>query len=149
MLSWFVAPLRCPVCGTVTDDAITDMGIRLPPWPPADVLRVGDETGYDWTGLARYYLPLREPGEREPIRLLQSWVCPVEGALNWAEIVIDAGRIASIKETTLTLETLDRAHAIDERVNDAYWQLTGEPLISGPGVVPDWDERLRAALAPG
>jgi transcription elongation factor Elf1 len=143
MVSWLVAELSCGACGARAE---VEMQTHLEPWPQRNLMRVGDEVGLGWPDVERAYLPLREPGPGEPVRFLQAWECPDCGAVCWAEVVLDGGRIAAISEAQLDAATLDRVHAIDDAVEGEYERLTGEPLFVDGRARPGFGERLREAL---
>ena len=118
---WFVARLPCPDCGTVSpaDDSL-EMSTYARADPQGAFIAAGDPFEADPAALAEGrvdgYIALKPPAAGAPIRLLNAWRCPSCGSLNWAEIVLADGKVASIEARALTRAVLDRAHFIG---NDA------------------------------
>jgi hypothetical protein len=74
----------------------------------------------------RGYLAIREPEQGEPIRILQTWECPVCGTgPHWAEIIISDDRIQSITAVPLDRETFEHAHFIHYDAKGVAASLSG------------------------
>lgn len=115
----FVAALRCPHCGQTTPaDVSTNMQTKLRDDPDLSSLRVGDTLIIDHaTVVDSGYLAVRPPSE--PVRICHIWTCPYcHHYPNWAEIVVNEGRIESIEAVPLDGVILDRLHYLDE---DAWY----------------------------
>lgn len=151
MFDWFVASLRCPVCGTVSPPtSATNMQTHLRDNADGSELAVGSELeALDVRTpdiLNSGYQLVEQPRPGEPSRLLESWRCPTCGHDNWAVVTIDGTRITGIEAVTLDRATLQRAHFISEQCDILAAQLSGIPAAElSAGVVNSVDvlrERL-------
>ena len=135
MFDWFVAPLHCPVCGTVSPpDSGTNMqthlrddayGLELAVGAELDALDVRPE---DILGSG--YQLVAEPAPGEPIRLLEIWRCPSCGhGGNWALITISGTRITAIEAVVLDRAMLERSHFISDLCFILAAQLSEIPAI--------------------
>ena len=130
MFDWFVAPLHCPVCGTVSPPtSVTNMQSHLRDDANGSELAVG--TQLDPLDVRRDdvlnsgYLLVSEPAPGEAICLLEIWECPsCKRADNWALITISGTKITGIEAVTLDRDTLDSANFISE----VYADLLAEAL---------------------
>lgn len=120
MFDWFVASLRCPVCGTVSPNtSVTNMQTHLRDDANGSELAVG--TLLDPLDVRRDdilnsgYLLVSDPVEGEAIHLLEVWECPSCGSAdNWALITISGTEIIEIKEIALNRTALESANFISE-----------------------------------
>jgi RNA polymerase subunit RPABC4/transcription elongation factor Spt4 len=128
--TYFVAELDCPVCGTRSPaDESTDLVTPLLASGTA-FLAVGDRADeITWATVRHWYPVLREPEPGEPIKLLETWVCPTCGSENWARITFDDGVVAAIEAVPLTRETILDAHAIAPEIERLYRERTAENLF--------------------
>jgi hypothetical protein len=130
-LDYFVAPLRCPVCGNVSPaDESTNMQTKIRDNPELAYLGVGHPLEIRPEEMAASgYLTIRPPDQSGEIRILQSWECPACGqAFNWAEIVVKDGVIQSIEAVPLDRATLGRANYISDDSIYVAADLTDRPV---------------------
>jgi hypothetical protein len=135
MFDWFVAPLRCPVCGAVNPpNSPTNMVTHLRGDADGSALVVGTELDpldvRTEDILNACYQLVSEPAPGEPIRLLEVWRCPTCGrADNWALITITGTRITSIEAVVLDRAMLERAHFISDQCFILAAQLADVPDV--------------------
>ena len=147
---YIVARLSCPECGAVTEaDTATDLQTHLQASPQGEYLAVGDEIDLRDDGPAGAgYVPIRDPGPDEPLRVVESWGCPVcDEPYNWAEVTIEGGYIRSVETVELSAEMLDRVHYLTWDINDLYRAVTGDSLYEEGSLRPDYLPRLRTVLS--
>jgi hypothetical protein len=105
MYQLLIAPMQCPVCGTVTKDGLTDM--QLKPLPsasdPPRTIAIGDRfpMGFDQVATSGFRI-VRQPPSPTAFRLLQPWRCPQCGTEDqWAivEFATD-GTTATLRSVT-------------------------------------------------
>ena len=145
-LTYFVASLTCPRCGTVSpEDISTDMANHLASGEGIQLLRVGDR-GISVANIAAEYIELRPAGDEDEVRLLETWSCEACGSENWAVVTVRDGTIESIEARPMTRATLDEVHFVTEAIADQFARLTGESLWDGRDVRSDFAELLRAKL---
>lgn len=131
---FFVANLKCPVCGETTPaDTSTNMQTYLRDEPEMASLTVGDPLALDPERIRRGeydgYYSVRAPEPGEPIRILQTWECPsCDSPANWAEIVVRAGLIDSIDAVNFDREPFERSHLISNDAISIAADLTGKPF---------------------
>ncbi len=130
-LDYFVAPLKCPICGSISpEDNSTNMQTKIRNKPELAFLIVGcplliqpevmEDSGY---------LTVQLPKTGEAIRILQTWDCPNCGTpLNWAEIVVDNGVIQQIIPVILSRQQLDWAHFISDECESTVAHLINQPI---------------------
>lgn len=131
MYDYFVAPLRCPVCGRISPaDSSTNMQTHLSDDASGRELTVGFE--FDPMEVRPQdivdsdYLPVSPPPADGTATLLETWQCPHCGAADlWAAVALLGGRIESIEAVALDRETLARAHFIDEGCSMLAARLSG------------------------
>ncbi len=123
---YFVARLRCQHCRAVSEnDASTHCETFLRPNPDGSELRVGDWVGeVQDTQRPDYYARAVEHVDKD-VHILEGWECPCCHEVNWAEITIRDGFIASIWSVELTRETLDRVHLVSSECVEVAAKLTG------------------------
>jgi hypothetical protein len=145
--TYFVAELECPECGTRSPaDESTDIVTPLIP-EGTTFLAVGDRADeISWATVRHWYPVLREPEPGEPIKLLETWVCPACGSENWARITLDDGLVAAIEAVPLTAETILDAHAIAPEIERLYRERTGENLFIDREHRTGFRDRLLAVL---
>jgi len=144
-ISYFVAALRCPVCGNVSPaDTSTRMQTHLANDP--ELLAVGDGPDITMGSFQQSYLTAWLPDGKR-FSILQRWHCPHCQSANWAEVTFDDWAIASIEDVKLTRATLDRMSFIDDEIYESYEAATGESKFLDGKRRPDYLERLRAHLA--
>jgi hypothetical protein len=147
VLTFFAAEMTCPVCGTVSPDTTdTGMSNKLLDTEFHSALRVGDSPDISLVDIECAFLTLNAPKPGEPVRILQDWVCPTCGSINWAIVVIEGRTVTSITAVPLNRRTLDGANFINERIYDYYEGITGEPLLVGDQIRADIWTVLRNAL---
>jgi hypothetical protein len=140
--SYFVADLRCSSCReTQTVNIITKIDAD-----PGEVHRVGDLVDVTMADLTLTHHAARVPGPGEPIRILETWNCPNCRHPEWAEILIEEGRVRSIEPVPFDRATLDRVHFVTGMLAEFYEDTTGESLYDGAAVRLDWPARLRPYL---
>ncbi len=145
-LTFFVAALACPHCGSVSPaDFTTGMSSHLLPDPGIVEIGVGHEVGARLRHWEAEYVKLADPEPDGQLRALESWSCPVCGRGSWAEVVVRDDRVESIRDTDLTRAVLDRAHFLTQAMWDEYEQLTGGP-VPDDATTEEALARLRAAL---
>jgi hypothetical protein len=145
-LTYFVAALTCPECGVVTpEDSSTGMRNHLGSGHGVQVLRVGDG-GITLPNIASEYIQVRDPGDGQEVRLLETWTCAACSSDNWAVVTIRDGTIESIEARPVSRATLDDVHFVTENVAHQFEALTGESLWDDRGVRPDFAELLRPVL---
>lgn len=145
-LTFFVAALTCPECGAVTpEDSSTGMRNHLGSGHGVQLLRVGDG-GITVPNIASEYIQLRDPGDGQEVRLLETWTCAACGSKNWAVVTIRDGTIESIEARPVSRATLDDVHFVTENVAHQFESLTGNSLWDDRGVRPDFAELLRPVL---
>jgi hypothetical protein len=126
---FFVAEMKCPVCGTVStaDDSI-EMYTYIRDEPNAEYLGVGSPLQIKRDDIEQNriegYLKIKSPEPDEPIRLLNPWRCPTCGTYNWAQIEVRDGIISSIVPMPLTLATLEHSHLISNEADFVAASLT-------------------------
>lgn len=126
---FFVAEMKCPVCGTVStaDDSI-EMCTYIRDEPNAEHLGVGSPLQIKREDIEQNrvegYLKVKTPEPDEPIRLLNPWRCPTCGSYNWAQIEVRDGIIPSIVPVPLNLATLEHSHLISNEANFVAASLT-------------------------
>ena len=131
---FFVASLKCPVCGkTSLADTSTNMQTYLRDEPDMASLKVGDPLAIDPERIrrGRYdgYLTVRIPKPGEPIRILQTWECPYCGSpANWAEVVVSNGLIESINAVKFDREHFERNSLISNDAISIAADLTRKPF---------------------
>ena len=119
---FFVAEMKCPVCGAVSaaDDSI-EMYTYMRERPIGEFLGVGHALEVDRRAIEQNavdgYLTISVPAPGEPIRILNPWRCPTSGSYNWAQIEIRDGAIASIVPVQLDRETLEHSHLISKEAD--------------------------------
>jgi hypothetical protein len=144
-LSYFIAALRCPVCGNVSPaDTSTRMQTYLAN-EPHELFAVGDRPDLTMGSFEQSYLTARMP-EGDRFSVLQRWHCPHCHSANWAEVKLDDWTISTIEDVKLTRAALDRMSFIDDEVHEAYEAATGESMFIEGGRRPDYLARLRAHL---
>jgi hypothetical protein len=146
---YFVAALRCPVCGQVSPaDESTNMQTKIRDQPELAYLGVGHPLHIRPEQMQQSgYLTVRWPQPGEAVRILETWECPSCGTtFNWAEIVVADGAIASITEAVLSRETLERIHFISDDAMYVAADLAGVPFTDIVGA--DAVQILRDRLVP-
>jgi hypothetical protein len=120
MFDWFVAPLRCPVCGAVSPaSSVTNMQTHLRDDADGSELAIGAK--FDPLDIRRDdilnsgYLLVSDPVPDVAIRLLETWKCPTSGHENWALITIVGDKISEIEAVILDRATLERANFISDQ----------------------------------
>lgn len=94
-------------------------------------------------------LKVRDAGPDEPVYILLSWECEHCGLTNFAQVVLEDGRVRSIETVELNPETLAQLHYIAEGVLDMLETIIGEPIHIESGIRSDWLPALRKALDSG
>lgn len=122
---FFVAPLRCPRCGTTWPaDAPTCIQTAARRDPQLTDIAVGDEIDVPVEDMVeRNYVALRH-GEPGPIVLLETWDCPNCG-LQWARIEIEGGIVTSITSVELDREIIAGATYASPDIVDYLKEVTG------------------------
>ena len=146
---FFVAEMKCPVCGTVStaDDSI-EMYTYIRDEPNAEYLGVGSPLQIKRDDIEQNriegYLKIKSPEPDEPIRLLNPWRCPTCGTYNWAQIEVRDGIISSIVPMPLTLATLEHSHLISNEADFVAASLTNSSAseMIGKDTVQILRERL-------
>jgi hypothetical protein len=146
---FFVAEMKCPVCGAVSraDDS-TEMYTYIRDEPNAEYLGVGSPLQINHECIEQNrcegYLTIKIPAPDEPIRLLNPWRCPTCGSYNWARIEIRDGIISSIVPVSLNLATLEHSHLISNEADFAAASLTNSSATGmiGKDTVQILRERL-------
>jgi len=119
---YFVAKLKCPVCGTASaaDESI-EMQTYIRDQPKGEFLGVGSALHVDAKGIEQNaydgYLKVSVPKPGEPIRILHPWNCGNCGAYNWAQIEIRDDVITRIIAVPLNRETLEQSHLISNEAD--------------------------------
>ena len=108
--TYFIAPMRCPRCGTVTADESTQMINSLRHRDEPALIRVGD--ALDVGLFPSRYITIRPPAPGEPVRALEFWSCPVCGLVGWAEVVVTDGRVTRIAPVTLDAAAPREVHYV-------------------------------------
>jgi phage FluMu protein Com len=139
MYDFFVAAMKCPSCGSVSQaDSSTNMqtyvrrnaeGLEIPVGFQLDAIDAREDRiqqqGYLAVGRGR-------PDDRT--RLIDQWQCPTCKHENWAQITLDGGRVTAIDAVTLDRATLTGAQFITENCFILAGQLSeisGEELTTG------------------
>lgn len=143
-LTYFVASLRCPRCGRLTADTTSTEMVNHLAEEPYTVYRVGDDVPDTDEELTLAFIPA-SPRKGSEARILHCWTCPFEGTLEWAEVVLDGGRVREIQAVDLTPEVVRRANYASEFMQESYYGITDEGLTAD-GEPHDWPERLARAL---
>src|SRR5688572_16114908 len=134
-LTYFVAPMRCPRCGTVTADETTRMENSLRHRDEPALIRVGD--ALDVGLFPSRYLTIRPPAPGEPARALEFWSCPVCGLVSWAEIVVADGRVTRIAPVAPDAAGLRDVHYVTLSAADELSVRFGNPVTEGDVLRPD------------
>ena len=146
-LTYFVAALICPKCGKVSpEDTSTYMSNHLLPDPGVYTLHEGDRADIGIGDVEDSYLRLSDPEGGSPVRILETWDCPSCGSANWALIVFNDWVLTSIKNVSMTVDTLRLAHFISIRIEEWYLDREGEVLFQGERPDSDLLPRLEASL---
>jgi len=141
--NYFDADLRCPVCGQVRRTSIvTKIDSEI-----SRVHRVGDLLDVTVVDMQLSHYTAHLPAPGEPLRILEEWSCPQCHSPEWAEIVVDGGRVRSIDVVPFNPATLDRVHFVAGGLAEFFQEKTGESLYVDHKVRPDWTARLRPHLA--
>ena len=117
MFDIFVAPLKCPNCGTLMHDAEIKTHIRN---VSADSSRFGVGFEFDALDLTiesimdSDYSLVKPPYADGPIRLLDVWICTQCDTEQWAIVEVVDRRISSIKAVRLDRVTLESVNFISE-----------------------------------
>jgi hypothetical protein len=143
--TYFVAPMRCPRCGTVTADESTQMVNSLRHRDEPALIRVGE--ALDERLFPSRYLTIRPPAPGEPRRALEFWSCPVCGLVSWAEIVTEDGRVARIAPITLSVERLRDFHYVTLSAADVL-AARFDTVSDGDVLRPDLVDELLTVLPP-
>ena len=145
--SLFAGSLRCPVCGNVASDPTAIwIQTKLPRDEGSKAYGIGDSIEIVPPEAAGY-LPVRPWKPAEPLHLLEAWACPHCGQEpNWAELVIDRGRVTSIAPTPLDASALARIHYLTPELDLYFDQLTGSPLFVNGARRKDFLDLLRQRL---
>jgi hypothetical protein len=144
--TYFVAPMRCPRCGTVTADESTQMINSLRHRDEPALIHVGD--ALDERLFPSRYLTIRPPAPGEPARTLEFWSCPVCGLVGWAEIVVADGRVTRIAPITLDADSLSDFHYVTLSAADELGARFGNPVSDGEVLRPDLVDELLGVLPP-
>ncbi|HEU5109768.1 MAG TPA: hypothetical protein VFT95_14595 [Micromonosporaceae bacterium] len=145
-LTYVVAPMRCPRCGTVTDDETTRIETSLRPRGEPALIRVGEPV--DEALLPRRHLTIRPPAPGEPVRALEFWSCPACGLVGWAEVVVEDGRVARVAPVTVDAATLRGVHYVTLSAGDELAARFGHPVSDGGVLRPGLVEELPHVLPP-
>ena len=144
-LTYFVAPLRCRNCGTVSAaDETTLMESSLRHRDESALIRVGDYV--DPQLLERRYLTIRAPKSGEPIRLLEMWTCPTCGFVNWGQVDLRDGLVERIESVTLDAARLQDFHYVTLSAGDELEARYGPPASDDGVLRPESVERLLQVL---
>ena len=142
----FLAPLRCPHCGTAVPDAEIQTHIR---GGVADGSTLGVGFELDPVDLATEsildagYALVNPPAAGGPIRLLDVWICPQCQTEQWALVEIADRKIRSIEAVKLDRATLESANFISEVNADLLAEaLQGEEPATGASSVEILRQRL-------
>jgi hypothetical protein len=141
--TYFVAPMRCPRCGTVTADESTQMINSLRHRDEPALIRVGETL--DVGLFPTRYVTIRPPAPGEPVRALEFWSCPVCGLVSWAEIVVADGRVTRIAPVALTAERLRDFHYVTLSAADEL-AARFDTVSDGDVLRPDLVEELLNVL---
>jgi hypothetical protein len=146
MFDVFVAPLRCPGCGTVVPDAEIQTHIRDGS-ADGSALGVGFELDpFDLTTesiLDAGYTLVNLPDANGPIRLLDVWICPQCETEQWAMVEIADRKIRSIEGVKLDRATLESANFISDVNADLLAEaLRGKEPATGASSVEILRQRL-------
>lgn len=146
--TYFVAALRCSVCGVVSaNDTSTTMVSHLLDEPGMSVVSVGAQIPQSREEIAEAFYRLGPLPAYGPLVLLQEWYCNTCNAERFAHVVFDEdGRVVRIEAVPLTRSALDTAHLGSARFPEIYEGITGESLYVASDTRPDFVERLRAKL---
>jgi hypothetical protein len=146
--TYFIAALKCPVCGSLCpDDTSTMMVSHLLDDPGISVAKVGDRIPQSRDEIAEAFYRLRPLPADGPLVLLQEWWCRACQAERFAHVVFDQdGCVSSIEAVPLTRAALDAAHLGSARFPEVYERLLGEPICVDGAMRPEFIERLRARL---
>jgi hypothetical protein len=142
----FLAPLRCPNCGTAVADAEIQTYIR-------DGVADGSALGVGFelepidlateSILDRGYALVNPPDDDDPIRLLDVWICPQCKTEQWAMVEIADRRIRGIEAVKLDRATLESANFISDVNADLLAEaLRGEGPATGESSVEILRRRL-------
>lgn len=147
-LTYFAARLRCPHCGTLSeDDTRTSMQNKLLDVTESVTFHVGNcIEGLSLSDFQAEFLTIRLPRLSEPIQLLHTWSCPTCGLSSWARVTFQAGKIMSIEDVGLSRKTIDNAHFIKDWVDEDYERYVGESMWTPEGVRPNFVETLKQHL---
>ena len=142
----FLAPLRCPHCGTAVPEAEIQTHIR---GGVADGSMLGVGFELDPVDLATEsilnagYALVNPPAAGGPIRLLDVWICPQCQTEQWALVEIADRKIRSIEAVKLDCATLESANFISEVNADLLAEaLQGEEPATGASSVEILRQRL-------
>jgi hypothetical protein len=142
----FLAPLRCPHCGTAVADAEIQTHIRD---GVADGCALG--VGFELAPvdlatesiLDAGYALVNPPNPEGPIRLLDVWICPQCQTEQWAMVEIVDRKIRSIEAVKLDRATLESANFISDVNADLLAEaLRGEEPAKGASSVEILRQRL-------
>lgn len=124
----FVGHLRCHQCGVVTTDIAAGCETFLRQQPDGTIFGVGSPFDFDPAQVARdFYAHAMPAATGEPLHLVEGWECPSCSAVNWAEIVVRQGIVASVWSVALTREILERAHYVTSECVELAARITGRP----------------------
>lgn len=142
---FFLAPLRCPGCGTVVQGEI-QTHIR---GGVADGSTLGVGFELDSVDLESEHLVgagyalVKEPRAGEPIRLLDVWICPRCHTEQWAMVEIADRKVRSIEAVKVDRKTLESTNYISEVNVDLLAEgFLGEEPASGASSVEILRRRL-------
>jgi rubredoxin len=125
-LDYFVAAMRCPVCGSVSrKDDSTNMATYIRTEPELAYLGVGYPLKIEQDKMReRGYITVKSPMKNESIKIVHPWECPACGSGNWAVVSVSNGFIKEISSTTLDHKIIAKIHFIHEEVKGVAAALT-------------------------
>jgi hypothetical protein len=132
MYDYFVAPLRCPNCNTVSAaDSSTNMqthirddasGIEIGVGFRLEPLEVRDQDI-----VSSGYLSTSRTATDGRVRLLETWRCPTCGHENWACVTLSGTEVMAIEPVVLDRPTLENAQYISDSCYLVASRISGIP----------------------
>jgi rubredoxin len=126
-LDYFVASLKCPVCGVISEaDESTNMQTHIRKNPELAYLGIGHPLEIEPKYMKRCgYLTIQPSQPGQEIRILETWECPSCGApYNWAEVVVLNGVIKEIVAVEINRTVFEQAHYISDECVSIAMDLT-------------------------
>lgn len=127
---FFVGRLRCHECRQVTaNDRSSQCETFVFPKPEGRSYKVGDTIELAPDELPRdYYAHLNAWDGNAPLHVVEGWQCPCCDTINWAEVVVRDGVIASVWSVDLSNEVVERANILSAECIEVVAAKTGQPM---------------------